>query len=137
MNLNLVLAAAIAAALAVGYAAVASHHYDRGWAAHQAVIAAEIAATNAARDDLARELALERQATALTIRQAIEEALAEQEREAASAPWSLLAPGDSPAGSRPPGASVREMSGASKDLGAAKSTCGLGPGTLARLNAIK
>ncbi len=53
MNLNLIIAAAIAVVLAVGYAALASHHHARGYAAHKAEMAAEITAVNEAREAVA------------------------------------------------------------------------------------
>ncbi len=75
MNLNLIIAAAIVAALAVGYAALASHHHARGYAAHKAEIAAEIAAVNAERDEIAITLATERAAHADRITDAQLEAM--------------------------------------------------------------
>ena len=60
VNSNAAIALLIAGGAFTAYAVLAMYHYNRGWVAHEAVIAAEIREVNEERNELTATLAKER-----------------------------------------------------------------------------
>ena len=126
MNSNLAIALLIASFAVTAYAVNARHHYNRGYDASGAKVAAEIAETNSRLEHLTALLASERIVAGIKRAQAVSDALAEVDRESATLAEvnreSAIHVGDVPKRSAPP---------------PQKCQCGLSTSVIAKLNKIR